>query len=130
MDNLYDEFGYYFNTVSSYTFEGSVGMEKMANIMETLRATAPSSFADMDVVKVDDYKTSTSIDVANGDTNVIELPKSNVLAYTLTGGNKIIVRPSGTEPKIKAYITAIGKDRAEAQVIADKLLAEADELMK
>jgi phosphoglucomutase len=105
-------------------------MEKMANIMETLRATAPSSFADMDVVKVDDYKTSTSIDVANGDTNVIELPKSNVLAYTLTGGNKIIVRPSGTEPKIKAYITAIGKDRAEAQVIADKLLAEADELMK
>ena len=68
--------------------------------------------------------------VADGSTKTIELPKSNVLAYTLTDGNKIIVRPSGTEPKIKAYITAVGKDKAQAQAIADKLLAEADKLMK
>ena len=130
MDNIYDEFGYYFNTVSSYTFEGASGMEKMAGIMDTLRNNAPAEFAGMTVTKIDDYKTSVSTDVASGDTSVIELPKSNVLAYTLTDGNKVIVRPSGTEPKIKAYITAIGKDREEAQAIADRLLVVADGLMK
>lgn len=130
MDSLYDEFGYYFNTVSSYTFEGASGMEKMANIMDTLRNNAPTEFAGMAVTKVDDYKTSVSTDVESGATSVIELPKSNVLAYTLTDGNKVIVRPSGTEPKIKAYITAIGKNREEAQEIADRLLAVADGLMK
>lgn len=130
MDDIYDEFGYYFNTVSSYTFEGAAGMEKMAAIMDSLRENAPNSFADMAVVKIDDYKTSVSKNTADGSTAKIELPKSNVLAYTLTDGNKIIVRPSGTEPKIKAYITAIGKTKDEAQKIADKLLAEADSLMK
>lgn len=130
MDDIYDEFGYYFNTVSSYTFEGAAGMEKMAAIMDSLRENAPERFAEMTVVKIDDYKTSVSKNTADGSTVKIELPKSNVLAYTLTDGNKIIVRPSGTEPKIKAYITAIGKTKDEAQKIADKLLAEADSLMK
>ncbi len=130
MDEIYDEFGYYCNTVSSYTFEGASGMEKMAGIMDSLRNNAPESFAGMRVTVADDYKTSVSTNVADGSTRVIELPKSNVLAYTLTDGNKIIVRPSGTEPKIKAYITAVGKDKAQAQAIADKLLAEADKLMK
>lgn len=130
MDGIYDEFGYYFNTVSSYTFEGAAGMEKMAAIMDSLRENAPNSFADMTVIRIDDYKTSVSKNTADGSTGTIELPKSNVLAYTLTDGNKIIVRPSGTEPKIKAYVTAIGKNRDEAQKIADRLLAEADGLMK
>lgn len=130
MDSIYDEFGYYFNTVSSYTFEGASGMEKMADIMDSLRENAPESFAGMQVTMVDDYKTSVSTNTADGSTKPIDLPKSNVLAYTLTDGNKIIVRPSGTEPKIKAYITAIGKDKAQAQAIADKLLADADALMK
>ena len=129
MDSLYDEFGYYFNVVESYTFEGASGMEKMAGIMDGLRQNAPSEFAGMSVTKTDDYKTSVSLN-ADGTTSVIELPKSNVLAYTLTDGNKIIVRPSGTEPKIKAYITAIGKDKESAQVIADRLIAEANKIMK
>ena len=129
MDSLYDEFGYYFNVVESYTFEGASGMEKMAGIMDGLRQNAPSEFAGMSVTKTDDYKTSVSLN-ADGTTSVIELPKSNVLAYTLTDGNKIIVRPSGTEPKIKAYITAIGKDKESAQIIADRLIAEANEIMK
>lgn len=130
MNGLYDEFGYYLNTVKSYTFEGASGMERMDEIMESLRNGAPSSFAGCDVVKIDDYKTSLSTDTASGKTEKITLPKSNVLAYTLTNGNKLIVRPSGTEPKIKAYVTAIGEDRASAQEIADRLLAAADELMK
>lgn len=130
MDSIYDEFGYYFNTVSSYTFEGASGMEKMAAIMDGLRADTPKSFGGMEVTVVDDYKTSVSTNLTDSSSKTIELPKSNVLAYTLTDGNKIIVRPSGTEPKIKAYITAIGKDREQAQLIADKLLADADALMK
>ncbi len=129
MDALYDEFGYYLNTVASYTFEGAAGMEKMANIMDGLRTNPPKEFAGMRITVTDDYKTSVSTNMKDGSTAVIELPKSNVLAYTLTDGNKIIVRPSGTEPKIKAYITAVGSNRDAAQVIADKLLADADKLM-
>lgn len=130
MDDIYDEFGYYYNTVSSYTFEGASGMEKMEAIMDGLRNNAPSTFGSMDVTVIDDYKTSVSTVLADNSTSKIDLPKSNVLAYTLTDGNKIIVRPSGTEPKIKAYITAIGKTKEEAKEIADRLIADADALMK
>ncbi len=130
MDSLYNEFGHYMNIVQSYTFEGAAGMEKMADIMESLRNNAPSQFGGMAVTKIDDYKTSVSTDISTGSTDRIDLPKSNVLAYTLTGGNKLIVRPSGTEPKIKAYITAVGNSKDNAQKIADKLLADADALMK
>lgn len=130
MDSIYDEFGYYFNTVASYTFEGAAGMEKMAAIMEDLRMEMPYQFAGLEVTVADDYKTSVSTNRADDTETEIELPKSNVLAYTLKGGNKIIVRPSGTEPKIKAYITAIGETKEQAKEIADALLAEADELMK
>lgn len=130
MDSLYNEFGHYMNIVQSYTFEGAAGMEKMADIMESLRNNAPSQFGGMAVTKIDDYKTSVSTDISTGSTDRIDLPKSNVLAYSLSGGNKLIVRPSGTEPKIKAYITAVGSSKDNAQNIADKLLADADALMK
>lgn len=130
INGLYDEFGYYLNIVKSYTFEGASGMEKMAEIMNSLRNNAPKSIADCKVTKIDDYKTSLSTDTQTGKTEEITLPKSNVLAYALTDGNKLIVRPSGTEPKIKAYVTAVGKDKETAEVIADKLLEEADNLMK
>ncbi len=130
MDSLYDEFGYYCNTVESYTFEGASGMEKMSQIMDGLRAEMPCSFADYKVKVVDDYKMSQSLNLDDNSTAEIDLPKSNVLAYTLEGGNKVIVRPSGTEPKIKAYITAVGKSKDQAQKIAEILLAEANALMK
>lgn len=130
MNELYDEFGYYCNTVQSYTFEGASGMQKMADIMDGLRVNVPTKFAGYKVTKIDDYKTSISTAVDTKEESKITLPKSNVLAYTLTDGNKVIVRPSGTEPKIKAYITAIGTSEDNAKEIADKLLKDADELMK
>lgn len=130
MESLYEEFGFYANVVESYTFEGASGMEKMASIMDGLRANAPSKIADYDVVSVSDYEASKTV-FANGRADEkIELPKSNVLAYGLTDGNKLIVRPSGTEPKIKAYITAVGKSREEADFIAAKLIDAANEFMK
>lgn len=130
MESLYEEFGFYANVVESYTFEGASGMEKMASIMDGLRTNAPSKIAGYDVVSVSDYETSKTV-FANGRADEkIELPKSNVLAYGLTDGNKLIVRPSGTEPKIKAYITAVGKSREEADSIATKLIDDANEFMK
>lgn len=130
MESLYEEFGFYANVVESYTFEGASGMEKMASIMDGLRTNAPSKIAGYDVVSVSDYETSKTV-FANGRADEkIELPKSNVLAYGLTDGNKLIVRPSGTEPKIKAYITAVGKSREEADSIAAKLIDTANEFMK
>lgn len=130
MNELYDEFGYYCNTVQSYTFEGASGMQKMADIMDGLRVNVPTQFAGYKVTKIDDYKTSISTAVDTKEESKITLPKSNVLAYTLTDGNKVIVRPSGTEPKIKAYITAIGTSEDNAKEIANKLLKDADKLMK
>lgn len=130
MESLYEEFGFYANVVESYTFEGASGMEKMASIMDGLRTSAPSKIAGYDVVSVSDYEASKTV-FANGRADEkIELPKSNVLAYGLTDGNKLIVRPSGTEPKIKAYITAVGKSREEADSIAAKLIDDANEFMK
>ena len=111
MNSLYDEFGYYSNVVESYTFEGAAGMEKMASIMDGLRSNPPKEIAGMPVVSISDYKTSTVTYTDSSPSERIDLPKSNVLAFSLENGNKVIVRPSGTEPKIKAYITAIGTDR-------------------
>lgn len=130
MNEIYDEFGYYYTTVKSYQFEGASGMEKMAKIMDTLRENAPKTLAGMNVIIVDDYKTSVSKNIENGSESVIDLPKSNVLSYKVKGGNGMIVRPSGTEPKIKAYITAIGNGKDEAMALADRLIADADKFME
>ena len=129
MNSLYDKFGYYCNEVKSYTFEGAQGMEKMAQIMDTLRQNPPKTIGDFIVTAVSDYKTS-KITFTDGKEEKIELPKSNVLAFALENGNKVIVRPSGTEPKIKAYLTAIGNDKESASKIAKTLELAADEFMK
>ncbi|MGN0531434.1 MAG: phospho-sugar mutase [Eubacterium sp.] len=129
MNSLYDDFGYYANVVESYTFEGAAGMEKMAGIMDTLRTNPPQQIAGMSVVAVADYMASTTA-YTDGRVEPIDLPKSNVLDFQLADGNKVIVRPSGTEPKIKAYITAIGSDRDSANALAEQLIAAANEFMK
>lgn len=129
MNSLYDEFGYYCNEVKSYTFEGAAGMEKMAQIMDTLRQNSPKTIGDFAVTAVSDYKTSKTT-FTDGGEEKIELPKSNVLAFALENGNKVIVRPSGTEPKIKAYLTAVGNDKESASKIAKTLESAADEFMK
>ena len=129
MNSLYDDFGYYANVVESYTFEGAAGMEKMAGIMDKLRTNPPQKIAGMSVVAVADYKESTTT-YTDGRVEPIDLPKSNVIDFQLADGNKVIVRPSGTEPKIKAYITAIGSDRDSANALAQQLIAAANDFMK
>lgn len=130
MNSLYDEFGYYSNVVESYTFEGAAGMEKMASIMDGLRSNPPKEIAGMPVVSISDYKTSTVTYTDSSPSERIDLPKSNVLAFSLENGNKVIVRPSGTEPKIKAYITAIGTDRQSTDELAGVMVNAAGKFME
>ncbi len=121
MDEMYKEYGFYMNTTLNFGFSGAAGMQKMADIMASLRENTPKKFASYKVLKVADYLESKEYDLVTGEETVINLPKSNVLSYSLEGEHACIIRPSGTEPKIKLYITAVGKDADDAQVITDKL---------
>ncbi len=113
LEEIYKEYGRYLNKVDSFEFPGLSGMDKMASIMEGLRKEAPSEFAGNKVVKVTDYEKPEETG----------LPKANVLIYTLDDGSSVVVRPSGTEPKIKTYFTTLGKDLSEAEAEKEKLAA-------
>ena len=130
LERIYAEYGRYLNKVNSYEFPGLSGMETMAGIMTKLRENPPAEFAGYKVVTVADYKARTKTDVATGKTEPIELPAANVLIYTLAGGASVVVRPSGTEPKIKTYFTTLGKDLAEAEAQQKALAAAVEPLLK
>ena len=114
LEGIYLKFGRYLNKVDSFEFPGLSGMDKMAGIMASLREKPPVEIGGYKVVKVTDYTKTAETG----------LPSANVLVYALEGGATVIVRPSGTEPKIKTYFTTLGKDLAEAQAQKD-LLADA-----
>ncbi len=120
-ENMYKKYGMFYQTLYSFTFEGESGMKKMDSIMTELRENPPAEIAGIPVVKFDDYKASTSKNIASGEITEITLPKSNVLAFFLEGGSKVIVRPSGTEPKIKTYLTSKQPTKAEAEILEKKL---------
>jgi len=113
MEAIYAKYGRYLNKIDSFEFPGLTGMDKMASIMTGLRENPPAEIGGYKVVKVTDYKK----------TEETGLPAANVLVYGLDGGATVIVRPSGTEPKVKAYYTTLGKDLAEAQAQKDTLAA-------
>ncbi len=127
---LYNEFGYYKNKTVSFEFEGASGLEKMNGIMSALREnTAVSEIAGRKIEVINDYKLSTKTDKATDTVETIHLPKSNVIAYMFNDGCSITVRPSGTEPKIKLYITGVGKDEQQASAVVDELVAAGEKLM-
>jgi len=111
LEEIYAQYGRYLNKVDSYEFPGLSGMDKMAGIMDSLRKNPPADFSGDRVVQVIDYEKPEETG----------LPKANVLTYKLEDGASVVVRPSGTEPKIKTYFTTKGKDLAEAQAEKDKL---------
>ena len=113
LESIYAKFGRYLNKVDSFEFPGLSGMDKMASIMASLRENPPAEIGGYKVTKVVDYTK----------TEETGLPSANVLVYSLDGGATVIVRPSGTEPKIKTYFTTLGKDLAEAQAQKDVLAA-------
>ena len=108
LDGLYKKYGYYFCSQKSFTCEGESGMKRIAEIMDTLRRDTPAEIAGEKVVKADDYEKSVSRNLENGTESKITLPVSNVLCYYMADGSSLIVRPSGTEPKIKLYIGSVG----------------------
>ena len=116
---LYKEYGFYRSALKSYTFEGESGMRTMQGIMARLRADEPFVIAGYGVDKVTDYQRS--------DTG---LPKADVLEYRLENGAKLMVRPSGTEPKIKVYLSAVAGSEAEADAINERLAEAAGAWMQ
>ena len=116
LDELYAEFGAFRNTVESFAFEGSAGMDTMRGIMEKLRENPPAEVLGRKLMLVNDYKKSESVS-ADGRREVINLPKSNVLKFVYEGGLGIIARPSGTEPKLKIYYTIKADNMQEADAL-------------
>lgn len=121
MNSLYEKYGFYNNSLLNFAFEGESGMTKMASIMTALRDNAPKAIADLDVLTVSDYQASQTTDTKTGDIKEITLPKSNVLAYALADSNSVIIRPSGTEPKLKIYVTACAATADDADKLAQKI---------
>ena len=117
LQDIYAKFGYYLNKVDSYEFEGLSGMDKMKDIMQGLRDEPLAKLGSLAVVAREDYKTLTHKDELTGEEWHIDLPNANILIYLLEGGHQVIVRPSGTEPKIKVYYSIKGKDLEEATAI-------------
>ena len=116
LDGIYKKYGYYICAQKSFTCEGESGMKQIKGMMEALRTDIPKEINGSGVVKFDDYETSVSRDLKNGNETKITLPRSNVLCFYMEDGCSLIVRPSGTEPKIKLYIGAVGKTYSEAEI--------------
>ena len=128
-ENLYQKYGVYVHAQHSFTFEGESGMIRMQNIMEHLRTHRPEQIDNLKVIQFADYEKQVSIDLTTGTETAITLPQSNVLSFTLEQGAKVIIRPSGTEPKIKAYYTTTAATEAEAAAKKDELDAAFSAIM-
>ena len=96
-------------------------MEKMAGLMAQLRENTPNAIGGWKIVSMSDYLVSRQTDFCTGKSSEIALPKSNVLSYQLENGASVIVRPSGTEPKIKVYVSAFGKTQDKAKELSQSL---------
>lgn len=137
LNELYEQYGYYKNDLMEFTFEGAAGMEMMNAIMSALRAEAPARIIDRKVVEIADYKLSQRRILGGSKTcdlsvgmRPIKLPKSDVLEYVIEDGSSIIVRPSGTEPKLKIYLSAKGESRQESEEIIGRLKIELKEMIQ
>lgn len=130
MDSIYEKYGYYNEYVESVVMEGKDGSAKISGIMEKLRTGAPAEIGGKKVLAVRDYQTSVRTETADGKTDEILLPKSNVLYFELADGNNFIVRPSGTEPKIKLYCLLRGDTKADADALLSKVKEDISEIVK
>ena len=117
---MYAEYGVYCNKLDTFAFEGASGMTKMQEIMTNMRTNYPKEIAGAKVVAMADYEASKKYDLETGKEEVINLPKSNVITLYFEGGASLVIRPSGTEPKIKLYYTTIGSTLADAEALQAK----------
>ncbi len=129
LEGIYDEFGYYICTQKSFTCEGQSGMQKIADIMTTLRENPPAEIGGIKVAAFKDILKSVAVSFADSSKTEIKLPKSNVLIFTLSDNSTLIARPSGTEPKIKLYINAVGNTKSAAEEMCKKLTSDGTALL-
>ena len=124
LDELYRTYGYYLAYVQSIELTGADAMEKAAKMMADLRAEVPASIGGAKVTGVLDYQSRVALDLTTGEKTPIALPRSNVLELLLGGQGSVIARPSGTEPKVKLYYTAVGETRQSAKTLLDAMVAQ------
>ncbi len=129
IDGMYEEFGYYYNQTYAFEFKGETGMQKMAGMMSSVRDNLPKAVADYNVVKISDYQLKKETDLVTGEVEELTLPTSNVIALHLENDNAVIIRPSGTEPKIKLYVTSVGENRQNAVDICEAIVNSAKEIL-
>jgi len=124
LEEIYSQYGYYLAHVQSIELTGADAMEKAAKLMADLRANVPSTIGGAAVTAVRDYKISLAKDMNTGAESVIDLPKSNVLEFLLGDKGSVIARPSGTEPKVKFYYTAVGDTKASAEALLNACMKQ------
>ena len=122
--DVYEKYGFYLAHVQSVELTGADAMEKAAKMMADLRSNVPAAIGGAAVSGVRDYKTSIAKDLTSGKEETINLPKSNVLEFLLGDKGSVIARPSGTEPKVKFYYTAVGQNKDEAKVLLDAMVKQ------
>jgi len=125
LDEIYETYGFYQESVKSYTLEGKEGMERIADCMRALRANPPKAFAETPVAVLEDYLTSERR-LIGGTVECLTLPTSDTLRWLLTDDSWIVIRPSGTEPKLKLYIGARAKTREAVEEVLALLMADVD----
>ena len=130
LDVLYKKYGWYGEKTHNLVMPGLDGLEKMANLMKALRQNPPTEISGVAVIRRKDYTDGSVVDCATGAVSEMELKGSNVLRYELADGTTILVRPSGTEPKIKVYILTQGKDAVERDANIEKYGQWAEALAK
>ena len=121
LNRLYETHGYCLNTQHTYAFEGAAGAARMREIMDAFRSEPPRDFAGLRVERISDYKTSVAR-TADGREEKIALPVSNVLKFWLEGDSSVVVRPSGTEPKLKVYLSVSAGTREQAEALEKKMV--------
>lgn len=121
LEDIYKKYGFFKSTLLNFQFEGASGMEKMKSMMSYLREKTPVDIADFKVVKSLDYLNNKEVETSSGIIKQISLPKSNVLEYHLENGSIVVVRPSGTEPKIKIYVTVCGKTKEISEELSEAI---------
>ncbi|WP_068539378.1 phospho-sugar mutase [Olegusella massiliensis] len=131
MDALYQKYGYYLNGTVNASFPGAAGAARMAEIMAGLREKPLTEIAGYKVIGITDFATGAQMAIVSGLQKEPKqtLPKANVIEYRLEDENKVIFRPSGTEPKVKAYLFAKGATRAEAEEVEAKLRAACEKIL-
>jgi phosphoglucomutase len=129
LDEIYQTYGFFSESVKSYTLEGKEGMEKIAGAMARLRETPPKSFAGTGIVTAEDYLSRRCVH-SDGTACDIALPKSDTLRWLLADESWIVIRPSGTEPKLKLYIGARAKTKEKLEQTLDILMKDVDTLLK